>query len=431
MRIAVIGAGYVGISNALNLTELRHEVHCCEIDPERFAALAEGRPPIREPGIREALQTALREASLQIHNDIASATREASLVFIAITMAEADETLWQVVQEAAKTLLPGAVIVVKSTVPPGTCARLRQRVEQQLDKELYVACCPEFLRQGHALEDCRRPSRIVVGVEEEVVRKRLRDVYAPLLKRNRAIGHESPMLFCRTASAELAKLTSNLLLAARISVINEVAGLCDMVMGDIDEVSKIVGMDARIGPDYLQAGPGFGGSCLPKDGRILSAASHAVGLEAVAINAIVDSNERRIDQLPHRLCELRNEAGANGPVAVWGLSFKADTDDLRHSPALLVVSALAKAGLSVRVCDPVAQRGALPPGVERIDDPIATVRGVDMLLVLNANPEFTAVEARALSEAMAPPRLVYDAVRLFDDDDMRSAGLDYRALGRG
>ncbi len=430
MRIAVIGAGYVGLSNALNLTELRHEVHCCEIDPERFAALAEGRPALREPGVREALQTALQEGILQLHSDIASASREAALLCIAVTLTEADETLWQIVQEASATLLPGAVIVVKSTVPPGTCARLTQRIEQ-LDKTLYVACCPEFLRQGHALEDCRRPSRIVIGAEEEVARQHLHDVYAPLLKRNRAVGQESPMLFCRTASAELSKLASNLLLAARISVINEVAALCDAVTGDIDEVSKIAGMDARIGPDYLQAGPGFGGSCLPKDGRILSEASREAGLDATAIEAIVNSNERRIEQLPRSLCQLRDEVGADGPVAVWGLSFKAGTDDLRHSPALLVVRALAEAGLSVRVCDPTAQNSALPLGVVRYDDAIVAARGADMLLVLNANPEFTTIELRALSEAMAPPRVVYDAVRLFDEAAMCAAGLDYRALGRG
>ena len=431
MKIAVIGAGYVGLSTALNFVELGHEAHCCEIVPERLAALTKGQPRIKEPGIQEALQVALRDGSLQLHGEIVAAAREAELLFIAITTVARDNAaLLTVAQTAAEALRPGAVIAVKSTVPPGTCATL-QRCLAQLDKPLYVACCPEFLRQGHALEDCRRPSRIVVGTEDEVARQVLREAYAPLLARNRMAGCEPPMPFCRLASAELSKLAANLMLSARLSLINEVAELCGAVGGDIDEVSEIVGMDARIGSDYLQAGPGFGGSCLPKDGLMLSAASAEVGVAAIAIEAIVAANVHRIEQLPHQLRQLRTEAGADGPVAVWGISFKAGTDDLRNSPALSVITALAEAGLALRVCDSLAQRGTLPAGVVRDDDPLAAARGASMLLVLNANPEFAAVDVQALHGAMVSPRLVYDAVRLLDSAAMRAAGLDYRALGQG
>ena len=431
MKIAVIGAGYVGLSTALNMAELGHEVHCCEVSEERLALLTAGRSPIGEPGIQEALQRALQEGSLQLHGDIRSAAHESELLFIAVTTVEQyNAPLLAVAQVAIEVLPAGAVIAIKSTVPPGTCALLQKQI-RKTDKPVYVAFCPEFLRQGHALEECRRPSRIVVGTEDEVAREVLHKAYAPLLERNRSAGREPPMIFCRPSSAELSKLTSNLLLAARISIINEVADLCGRTGGDIDEVAGIAGMDARIGSDYLRAGPGFGGSCLPKDGRMLSVASAEVGLQSIAIDAVVHSNEDRIERLPSQLQQLRAEVGATGAVAVWGLSFKADTDDLRHSTALSTVTRLAEAGLSLQVYDALARHELLPAGVRREKDPLSAARGASMLLVLTDSQALAAVDVQALHEAMVAPRLIYDAVRLFDGAVMHAAGLDYRALGRG
>jgi UDPglucose 6-dehydrogenase len=429
--VAVVGAGYVGLTTAACLAHLGHEVRCADVDEERVRLLRKGEVPILEAGLPELVSEGLESGRLEFVVGAASAARDAEFVFLCVPTPFGDDggadlsMVEAVAREIAPVLRPGTVVVNKSTMPVGS-TRLVTRVldENGAGNDIGVASNPEFLREAHAVQDFLFTSRIVIGCDDTAIAVRVSELYR---------GLQAPLLVTDPASAEMIKYASNAFLATKVSFVNAIANLCEAVNADVRDVALGMGYDPRIGSDFLQAGPGYGGSCLPKDVAALEHTARAAGYDFALLRGVVEVNERQRDRIIDKV-----EAGVGGVlrgarIGVWGLTFKANTDDLRDSPAVAIVQRLVEAGAHVRAYDPVlTERGASSrvPGVEMAVDPYGAVEGASVLALLTEWHEFRWLDFARIAAGMTGPRAIVDARNLLDPSAMRRLGFAYQGVGR-
>ena len=434
MKIAMIGTGYVGLVSGVCLSDFGHDVVCVDKDPRKVEMLTRGDVPIYEPGLDVLMARNVAAGRLTFTGDLKGAVADADAVFIAVGTptrrgdGHADLTyVMAAAEEIAQALTGYAVIVTKSTVPVGTNAAVRAVVEKAApEADFDVASNPEFLREGAAIDDFMRPDRVVVGVTSDRARKVMGEIYRPLFLR------DFPILYTDLETAEMIKYAANAFLATKITFINEIARLCEKVGADVKQVSKGMGLDNRIGNKFLHAGPGYGGSCFPKDTSALAriGQEHAAPMQIVeTVIKVNDEVKRRMIEKVMDLCD----GSVNGKtVAVLGVTFKPNTDDMRDAPSLTIVPALVGNGAKVRVVDPQGRREGeqLLPGVDWLDDAYAAATDAHVVVVLTEWNEFRALDLPRLAGAMKAPRMA-DLRNIYSPRDAKAAGFEaYTCVGR-
>lgn len=433
MQLTMIGTGYVGLVSGVCFSDFGHDVICVDKMPEKIAALENGEIPIYEPGLDELLARNVAAERLSFTLDLATAVSKADAVFIGVGTptrrgdGHADLTyVYDAAREIARALQGYTVVVTKSTVPVGTNREIERIIrEENPDADFDVASNPEFLREGAAIEDFMRPDRVVVGVESDRARDVMARIYRPLALR------EAPIVYTDLESAEMIKYAANAFLATKITFINEIAALCEKVGADVKSVSKGMGMDARIGSKFLHAGPGYGGSCFPKDTKALAriGQEHASPMEIV--EAVIDINEATKRRMIDKVMELCDDTVNGKKIAVLGVTFKPNTDDMRDSPSLTIVPALVGAGANVHVVDPqgLKEGEALLPGVTWQEDPYKAIRNAEAVVLLTEWNEFRALDLERVVKVMKDPRMA-DLRNVYDPKDAEEAGLKYVSVGR-
>jgi UDPglucose 6-dehydrogenase len=433
MRIAMIGTGYVGLVSGACFADFGHRVVCVDKDAGKIDGLNRGVMPIWEPGL-EALVTAnAARGRLSFTTDLAAGVADAEAVFIAVGTparrgdGHADLTfVFEAVRELAAVIRPGTVVVTKSTVPVGTGDRIEAILREEGVADASDASNPEFLREGAAIADFKHPDRIVVGAEEEHAREVLREIYRPLFL-NRA-----PILFTGRRTAELTKYAANAFLAVKISFINEIADLCEAVDADVQDVARGIGLDNRIGPKFLHAGPGYGGSCFPKDTLALLQTADAAGVDHRIVRSTVMVNDERKAQMAERVARALGGDIRGKRIAVLGLAFKPNTDDMREAPSIPLIEGLVERGATVSAFDPVARHQAeqLFDGIAFADDAHAAAAGADALVIVTEWDEFRALDLDKIAASMRG-RVLVDLRNVYDREEAQAAGLAYFGVGRG
>src|SRR3954469_16208674 len=433
MRIAMIGTGYVGLVSGACFADFGHRVCCVDKDASKIDGLNAGLMPIWEPGLEALVKANVEHGRLTFSKDLAEGVAEAEAVFIAVGTparrgdGHADLTfVFQAVRELAKVIAPGTVVVTKSTVPVGTGDKIEAILREEGVEDVSVASNPEFLREGAAIADFKHPDRIVVGAEEEHAREALREIYRPLFL-NRA-----PILFTARRTAELTKYAANAFLAVKISFINEIADLCEAVDADVQDVARGIGLDNRIGAKFLHAGPGYGGSCFPKDTLALLQTANEAGVEQQIVSTVVKVNDERKDAMAARVEQALGGSVAGKRIGLLGLAFKPNTDDMRDAPAIPLVKALVERGAKVSAFDPVAREQAekVLPEIEFADDAYAAADGADVLVIVTEWDEFRALDLDRVAASLAGKTLV-DLRNVYDPAEAEEAGLRYFGIGRG
>ncbi|HTZ70749.1 MAG TPA: UDP-glucose/GDP-mannose dehydrogenase family protein [Acetobacteraceae bacterium] len=434
MRIAMIGGGYVGLVSGACFAELGNDVAVVEADPAKLASLRDGRIPIYEPGLDTLVGDNVRAGRLAFGDDIAAAVQGADCIFIAVGTptrrgdGHADLTyVYEAVEQVARVLTGYSVIVTKSTVPVGTGHRIRAILRDvRPDLDVDVASNPEFLREGSAIGDFMRPDRVVIGVETDRARDVMRALYRPLYL------IEAPILFTSLETAELIKYAANSFLAMKVTFINEMADLCERAGADVHDLARGIGLDGRIGRKFLHPGPGFGGSCFPKDTLAMVRIAQDYGAPTRLVEAVVSVNDARKASMAARIVAAAGGDVRGKTIAVLGLTFKPETDDMRDAPSIPIVGRLVEDGASVRAFDPegMAQaRPLLPPGVAYCRDAMDAAAGADLLVVLTEWNEFRAIAPQRLREAMRGD-LIIDLRNLYEPAAIRAAGFRYQSVGR-
>lgn len=421
MEVAVIGAGYVGLTTGAGLANLGHRVRLGEANPDRVAMLEAGEVPIYEQGLPDLLSRAIERETISFHTSNREAVDGAALVFLAVPTPESEDGradlsyVHSVIDELANVVPDDVIFVIKSTVPPGTAASLRKRLAD-LGSSAGLVSHPEFLREGKAVEDFMEPDRIVVGAYDKAHAEAVASLYRSL---------DTEVIVTDPTSAEMIKYANNAYLAARLTFANALANVCEAVGADVVDVIRGIGHDHRIGPHFLQPGPGYGGSCFPKDTAALIAVAADAGYDFQLLRAVIEADHEQ----RRRVAEKVRQAAGGGlhrrRIAMWGVAFKAGTDDTRESPALRIARILQADGAEVVAYDPEAQSDELTMA----PDPIAAVTDADVLLVATEWPEFATVDMNEVAAAMKGHRVV-DARNLLDSASVRAAGLDYWGLGR-
>ena len=440
MHITMIGGGYVGLVSGACLAAFGTDVTIIEHDPARLDRLKAGTMPIYEPGLEELVTKQRQAGRLAFSDDLAAALRKSQAVFIAVGTptrrgsGHADLSYVHAAARAIATHAPdGLLIVTKSTVPVGTGRQVASIVrEARPELTLHIASNPEFLREGHAITDFMKPDRVIIGLEDwpdasSAARTLLEDLYAPLN------GPESRLLFMGLESAELTKYAANAFLAMKVTFANEMADLCEATGGQITDVTRGMGMDPRIGPHFLTPGPGYGGSCFPKDTQALATSARQVGTPTQLVETIIAANEARKRRLAERILALAGDDITSCTIAVLGLTFKAHTDDMRQAPSLTILPLLHEAGATLRVHDPQGMdtaRTLLPDGIIYAETPLQAAEGADMLLVLTEWPSFATLTPAHLASHMRG-RLILDCRQIWQKEDWQDAGFDYHCLGMG
>ena len=433
MRIAMIGTGYVGLVSGACFADFGHRVCCVDKDAAKVDGLNAGLMPIWEPGLEGLVKSNAERGRLTFTTDLVAGVKDAEAVFIAVGTparrgdGHADLTfVFEAVRELAKVIRPGAVVVTKSTVPVGTGDRIEQILREEGVTGVSVASNPEFLREGAAIADFKHPDRIVVGAEDEQAQHALREIYRPLFL-NRA-----PILITGRRTAELTKYAANAFLAVKISFINEIADLCEAVDADVQDVARGIGLDNRIGPKFLHAGPGYGGSCFPKDTLALLQTADAAGVDQRIVRTTVQVNDDRKEQMVERVERALGGDVSGKRVGVLGLAFKPNTDDMREAPSIPIIKALVERGAEVSAFDPVARSQAeqVLSGIEFADDAYAAANGADALVIVTEWDEFRALDLERVAAALRGKVLV-DLRNVYDRGDAEEAGLTYYGIGRG
>ena len=430
----MIGGGYVGLVSAACFAEFGGEVAVVEADPAKLAALHDGRLPIYEPGLDRLVAENVEAKRLSFGNDVAAAIAGAEAVFIAVGTptrrgdGHADLTyVYNAAEQVARALSGHAVIVTKSTVPVGTGRHIQQIVRGiRPDLEFDVASNPEFLREGSAIQDFMRPDRVVIGSDSERAREIMRRLYRPLYL------IEAPIVFTSIETAELTKYAANAFLAMKVTFINEMADLCEKVGADVHDVARGIGLDGRIGRKFLHPGPGFGGSCFPKDTLALVRIAQEAGAPTRLVEATVAVNDARKAGMAARVIAACGGGVRGKTIAVLGLTFKPETDDMRDAPSVPIITRLCEDGARIRTFDPegMAQAGAmLPAGIIYCQDAMDAVQGADALVVVTEWNEFRALAPERLAAAMSG-RVLIDLRNVFEPEAMRAAGFDYHGVGR-
>ena len=433
MRIAMIGTGYVGLVSGACFADFGHQVCCIDKDAGKIDGLKAGRMPIWEPGLEALVKANAERGRLTFTTDLPSGVADAEAVFIAVGTparrgdGHADLSfVYAAVRELAQVIKPGTVVVTKSTVPVGTGDEIEKILKDEGVTGVSVASNPEFLREGAAIADFKHPDRIVVGAEDEQTREVLREIYRPLFL-NRA-----PILFTGRRTAELTKYAANAFLAVKISFINEIANLCEAVDADVQDVARGIGLDNRIGPKFLHAGPGYGGSCFPKDTLALLQTAEKVGVDQRIVRTTVEVNDDRKASMVERVSAALGGELSGKRVGVLGLAFKPNTDDMRDAPSIPLVNALIERGAQVAAFDPVAREQAekIFEKVDFVSDAHSAAEGVDALVIVTEWDEFRALDLEKVAAAMRGSVLV-DLRNVYDREEAERAGLTYYGVGRG
>ncbi|MFA9473976.1 MAG: UDP-glucose/GDP-mannose dehydrogenase family protein [Filomicrobium sp.] len=433
MKICMIGAGYVGLVSAACFSEFGWTVTCVDNDPERLAQMAEGRSPIYEPGLDELMARNMKSGRLKFSGDLGPAVKEADIVFLAVgtPMRRGDgyadlSYVYAAVDELAPHLQGFTVITTKSTVPVGTSREIEKRLSELRPDAAYAVCSnPEFLREGSAIQDFTHPDRVLVGTDDDRAQDLMTQLYKPLSLRN------APVVFVSRESAELAKYTANAFLAMKISFINEIADLCENVGANVQEVASAIGKDRRIGDKFLHPGPGYGGSCFPKDVSAIVRTAREARTPLSLIEQVQTVNDERKIAMATRVEQFAGGSVRGMTIAVLGVTFKPNTDDMRDAPSLVIVPMLQERGATVRVYDPQGRKQAEPlfDGVVWCGSSLEAIDGADVLLVLTEWNEFRALDLREAKSRMSGDVLV-DLRNIFKPSEATAAGFRYSGIGQ-
>ncbi|HEX2136478.1 MAG TPA: UDP-glucose/GDP-mannose dehydrogenase family protein [Microvirga sp.] len=433
MRVAMIGAGYVGLVSGACFADFGHDVCCVDKDPGKIAALNAGEIPIFEPGLSDLVAKNVREKRLSFATDLGDAVRRAEAVFIAVGTpsrrgdGHADLSyVYQAAREIAAAMDGYTVVVTKSTVPVGTGDEVERIIRETRPEAAFaVVSNPEFLREGAAIADFKRPDRIVIGTEDERAAAVMQELYRPLYL------NQAPLLVTSRRTAELTKYAANAFLATKITFINEIADLCEQVGANVQDVARGIGLDNRIGAKFLHAGPGYGGSCFPKDtlALIKTAQDHAAPVRIVETVAAV--NDQRKRAMGRKVVAACGGSVRGKTVAVLGLTFKPNTDDMRDAPSIAIITALQDAGAKVRAYDPegMEQAKAVLADVDYARDPYACARGAHALVIVTEWDLFRALDLGRLKAALAQP-VVVDLRNIYRPEEMTRRGFTYVSVGR-
>jgi UDPglucose 6-dehydrogenase len=432
MRITVVGTGYVGLVLGTCMADMGHSVTCVDSDEDKIASLLAGRVPIYEPGLDQLIERNVREGRLAFTRDLASALALSRIVFVAVgtpSMPDGSADLsgiFAVARQVATQADGDVTLILKSTVPVGTADRVREVLLGVMRHRFDVVSNPEFLKEGAAIDDFLRPDRIVCGVDSPEARALMESLYAPLLRTGK------PILFMDNRSAELCKYAANAFLATRISFINEIAQLCDRVGADVDAVRRGAGSDSRIGNRFFFPGAGYGGSCFPKDVRALVDTARQAGMELRVVQAVEAVNEDQKGLLARMVIEHFGSDLAGLRIAVWGLAFKPETDDMREAPSLSVIRTLREAGAEVVAYDPEATheaRRVLGDAVQYAGRPLQAVEGADALVLVTEWNEFRSPDFDAIGASMRR-KVLFDGRNIWNPAELRAKGFAYRCIGR-
>jgi UDPglucose 6-dehydrogenase len=433
MRIAMIGTGYVGLVSGACLADFGHILTCVDSDASKIAALKRGEIPIFEPGLADLVGRNVREGRLSFTTDLAAPVKTAAAVFIAVGTpsrrgdGHADLTyVFQAAREIAAAVDDYKVIATKSTVPVGTGDEVARIIaEARPNLPFSVVSNPEFLREGAAISDFKRPDRIVIGAEDERARKLMRDVYRPLYL------NQAPMLFTDRRTAELIKYAANAFLATKITFINEIADLCERAGANVQDVARGIGLDKRIGSKFLNAGPGFGGSCFPKDTLALMKTGHDFGVPSRIVETVIAVNDQRKRAMGRKVIDVCGGNVRGRTIAVLGLTFKPNTDDMRDAPSIAVITALQDAGANIRAYDPAGMKQAksVLDNVEYSSDPYVCAEGADALVILTEWDEFRALDIDRVRAKLKRPILV-DLRNIYRPEEMARQDFTYVSVGR-
>ena len=433
-KIAVIGTGYVGLVGGAGLADFGNQVVCVDRVAEKIDQLTRGEIPFYEPGLQEVVQRNVREGRLSFTTDFARAVAENDVILCAVGTPEGEggrvdlSQVDSVARDVGKHMTGYRVIVQKSTVPVGTATRLRRIVEENQAEpiEFDVVSNPEFLREGSAVEDFMRPDRVVVGASSERAMEVMRSIYAPLYL------NRTPIVETATESAELIKYASNAFLATKISFINEIANICESVGADIQVVAYAMGLDKRIGPKFLHAGAGYGGSCFPKDTKALVHIAEEAGAAARIVSSAVSVNEEQKERMVTKVIDAVGGDVSGRTVGILGLAFKPNTDDMRYAASIVLAEGLAARGASIRAFDPVAMDNAreLMPFIDYVADAYAVAEGADALVIATEWNEFRQLDFDRLKRLMRAP-VVIDCRNVYDAEDLERHGFSYIGVGRG
>ncbi|MEM7703613.1 MAG: UDP-glucose/GDP-mannose dehydrogenase family protein [Pseudomonadota bacterium] len=435
MKIAMVGSGYVGLVSGACFADFGHDVVCIDKDESKIAALHKGVMPIYEPGLDTLVAKNVDAGRLTFTTDLAEGIKDAAAIFIAVGTpsrrgdGHADLSfVYAVAKEVGENLSGEAVVVTKSTVPVGTGDEVERIIrETGTSHRFAVVSNPEFLREGAAIGDFKRPDRIVIGAESEFGQEVMREVYRPLYL------NESPILFTSRRTSELIKYAGNAFLATKITFINEMADLCEKVGANVQDVARGIGMDNRIGAKFLNAGPGYGGSCFPKDTLALLKTSEDYDSPTRIVEAVVKTNDSRKRAMGRKVLDaLGGGDGARGKkAALLGLTFKPNTDDMRDSPSIAIAQTLTDAGVTVAAFDPEGMEQAKPlmPNVEMCGDPEAAIEGADVVVIVTEWDAFRAIDLNRVRELANEPVLV-DLRNIYNPEDVRALGFKYASVGR-
>ncbi|HMT09227.1 MAG TPA: UDP-glucose/GDP-mannose dehydrogenase family protein [Pyrinomonadaceae bacterium] len=432
MRIAVIGTGYVGLVSGACFAEFGVNVTCVDVDAAKIEKLKAGGIPIYEPGLDAIVSKNVEAGRLHFTTDIKAAVEQALVVFLAVgTPPQPDGTpdmsyYRQAAKDVAEAMNGYKVLVTKSTVPVGTGKWLREFVQENLavDTEFGVASNPEFLREGAAIEDFMRPDRVVVGSNEERAIEVMKELYRPLYL------IETPVVITSLEAAELIKYAANAFLATKITFINEIANLCDAIGCDVHDVARGMGMDNRIGRKFLHPGPGYGGSCFPKDTRALTTVADQFGVETRIVDAVIEANERQRDAMIPKIEALVGDLDGK-KIGVLGLSFKPETDDMRESPAIEIIAGMIAKGATVKAFDPVAMEESkhFVSGIEYATDEYDAIAGADAMVIVTEWNQFRALDFDKIKFLLTSPKIA-DLRNIYEPADMRELGFEYVGVGR-
>jgi UDPglucose 6-dehydrogenase len=432
VRVTVVGSGYVGLVAGACLAETGNDVICADVDPRKIARLRANDVPIYEPGLEQLVARNQAEGRLRFSTDVGAAVEHGKVVFIAVGTPPGEDGsadlqhVLSVARTIGQHMNESKVVVTKSTVPVGTAEKVRAAIRSETRTPFQICSNPEFLKEGAAIEDFMKPDRVVLGVDSEEARELLGELYAPFVRTG------NPVLFMDIPSAEITKYAANAMLATRISFMNQVAELCERVGADVGMVRKGIGSDRRIGSAFLFPGPGYGGSCFPKDVKALAHTAQELGIDLDLLRSVEAVNDRQKRVLLGKLTSRLGPGLAGRQIAVWGLSFKAETDDMRESPAIPLIGGILSANGAVRAHDPKAIDSAREIFGDRLyyaRDPYDAVAGADALVIVTEwlvyrNPDFD-----RLKSLLARP-LIIDGRNLFDPGRMARLGFEYDSIGR-
>jgi UDPglucose 6-dehydrogenase len=433
MRIAMIGAGYVGLVSGACLSDFGHEVVCIDKDESRIRALLDGRIPIYEPGLDDLITRNVREQRLTFRTGLAETVAAADAVFIGVGTpsrrgdGHADLSyVYQAAREIGSAISGYTIVVTKSTVPVGTGDEVERIIREiNPNADFAVVSNPEFLREGAAISDFKRPDRIVVGTDDERAKKVMQEIYRPLYL------NQSPLVFMSRRTAELTKYAANAFLATKVAFINEIADLCEQVGANVQDVSRGIGLDNRIGSKFLHAGPGYGGSCFPKDTLALMKTAQDYGSPLRIIETVVASNDQRKRAMARKIIAACGGSVRGKTIAILGLTFKPNTDDMREAPSIAIITALQDAGARIRAYDPegIEQAQLILDNVEYADDPYSCAEGAAALVIVTEWDAFRALDMRRLKNII-PSGIVLDLRNIYQPDEMAEYGFTYRSIGR-